>query len=334
MWNEMKKKLAILLVLLLAVGLVGCGGESPEQAVKSAFDAIKKSDSTTASKYINYDELLKAGESSEEKSTSESDEQAGKMAKSILKHFDYKIISSSQDGDSATVKAEITNIDMKTIMADFISEAFALAFSGLDEETMDLQMKNKFDELIDRPDNKTVTKAVDIKLTKGGNSWKIDMSNETTDAIFGGMLSAAEDLNSSFGGTSDSDSNYDSGSDKLVEIDNWLTGDIWNKGFCDISWYASSGTGSTGETLDIDFTLSQLDAAMGKKADYDAYINGLGDDFSHIKEVWKKLSPEIDALYAQIKNNKPVANDSSTGIDTGKFTQYEEAFSDALYDID
>ncbi|HML38601.1 MAG TPA: DUF4878 domain-containing protein [Bacillota bacterium] len=326
----MKKKLAILLVLLLAVGLVGCGGESPEQAVKSAFDAIKKSDSTTASKYINYDELLKAGESSEEKSTSEPDEQAGKMAESILKHFDYKIISSSQDGDSATVKAEITNIDMKTIMADFISEAFALAFSGLDEETMDLQMKNKFDELVDRPDNKTVTKTVDIKLTKSESSWKIDMSNETTDAIFGGMLSAAEDLNSSFGGASNSDSD----SDELVEIDNWLTDDIWNKGFCDISWYASSGTGSTGETLDIDFTLSQLDAAMEKKAEYDAYINGLGDDFSHIKDVWKKLSPEIDALYAQVKNNKPVANDSSTGIDAGKFNQYEEAFSDALYDID
>lgn len=41
-----------------------------------------------------------------------------------------------------------------------------------------------------------------------------------------------------------------------------------------------------------------------------------------------------NVLYAQVKNKKPVANDSSTDIDTGKFTQYEEAFSDAIYDID
>ena len=322
----MKKVFAIILAVLLVMGLAGCGGQSPEQAVKSAFDAIKKNDSKTASNYVNYQELLKAGKSGEEASDSELGAESDKMAESILRHFDYKIITSSEKGDSATVKVEITNIDMKAIMVDFISEVFTLGFSGLNEETMDAQLNNKFNELINRADNKTVTKTVDLKLTKSGSSWKIAMGKEAADAIFGGMLSIAEDLNSSFGGDDDSD--------KLSEIESWLTDDIWNKGFCDISWYASSGTGSTGETLDIDFTLSQLDAAMEKKAEYDAYINSLDNEFSHLKEVWKKLSPEIDTLYAQIKKTKPVANDTSTGIDTGKFTQYEEAFSDALYDKD
>jgi len=339
----MKKVISILLVFLLVFGFAGCGGgggETPEQAVKNVFDAVKNNDTEAASKYINYDDLLKAGETSEEESTAKSEAEADEMAKSILKHFDYKIISSSEEGDTATVKAEITNIDMKLIMADFISEAFALAFSGLDEATMDAQMKSKFTELIDREDNKTVTKTVDIKLTKSEDSWKIDISDETADAIFGGMISAAEDMSNSFGGDSDSNSDSDtvsdtvSDSDKLMEIDNWLTDDIWNKGFCDIGWYTSSGTSSTGGTLDIDFTLSQLDAAMGKKAEYDAYINGLGEGYSHIQAVWEKLSPELDSLYAQVKNNKPVANDPSTDVDTGKYTQYQEAFSDALYDTD
>ena len=105
----MKKALSILLVLLLVSGLAACGGESPEQAIKSAFDAIKKNDSATASKYINYNELLKAGETGEEDLAAESDAEADEMAKLILSHFNYNIISSSEDGDSATVKAEITN---------------------------------------------------------------------------------------------------------------------------------------------------------------------------------------------------------------------------------
>ena len=323
----MKKILAVLLVTVLIFGLVGCGGEKPEQAVKNTFDAIKSADSETASKYIDYKGLLNAGETSSETSDAESEE----MAKLILKHFDYKIISSSVDGDSATVKAEITNIDMKTVLANFISEAFALAFSGLDEETMDKQMNDKFTELLNSKDNKTVMKEVEIKLAKKEEGWKIDMSDDLADAIFGGMISAAKDMSDSFGG----DSGSNSESDKLSEIDNWLTDEIWNKGFCDISWYASSGTSNTGETLDIDFTLSQLDMAMGKKAEYDKYINGLDNaKYSQVKSTWVKLSPEIDSLYNQIKNNKPVANDSSTDIDTGKFTQYHEAFSDTVYNLD
>jgi hypothetical protein len=199
----MKKVLALFLVFALGAGLIGCGGEKPEQAVKNTFDAIKNGDSEAASKYINYDDLLNAGETSDKTSTDESDTESKEMVELVLKHFDYKIISSSEDGDSATVKAEITNINMSVILADFISEAFTLAFSGLDEKTMDTQMNNKFTELLNREDNKTVTKTVEIKLAKKGDSWKISISDELTDAIFGGMISAAKEMNDSFGSDSE-----------------------------------------------------------------------------------------------------------------------------------
>lgn len=51
----------------------------------------------------------------------------------------------------------------------------------------------------------------------------------------------------------------------LKEISNFVVSDIWNDGFVDISWYAGSGTGSTGETIDIDFTIEQLGKAMIQK---------------------------------------------------------------------
>jgi hypothetical protein len=320
----MKKIMSILLVLLLVFGLTACGGESPEQAVSNALSAVKEMNMKTASKYLDYNKLMNEGESSEESDNVNSDV----MMKLILKKFDYKVISSSTDANSATVKVEITNTDMSKIIADFFPEMFGLAFSGLSKEQLDDKYLEIFTNLMNRPDNKIITKTVEIKLTKNDKSWEVGMSDELADAIYGGMLTAADNMNNSFG-------SGDSGSSKLSEINNWLTDDIWNKGFCDISWYASSGTSSTGDTLDVDFTLAQLDAAMSKKTEYDSYMDSLnGDEYSQVKTVWAKLSPEIDTLYTQIKTKKPIANDSSTDIDTGKFTQYQEAFSDAINDID
>jgi len=123
--------------------------------------------------------------------------------------------------------------------------------------------------------------------------------------------------------------------DKLDEIDGWLISDIWNKGFVDIRDYIANGTSSTGETLDIDFTIESLDIAIKKKPDYDSFIDGLEEEqYAQIKSIWERLSPEIDLLYNQAKEIIPVVNDASNSFDTGKLVQYRDAFSDAIYDLD
>ncbi|MBP1993731.1 hypothetical protein [Paenibacillus eucommiae] len=114
----------------------------------------------------------------------------------------------------------------------------------------------------------------------------------------------------------------------LREINKFLTSDIWNEGFVNISWYVKQGTGSTGETLDIDFTIERLGKTMVKKKEYDDYINGLNEEYDGIKQVWTKLSGEIDRLYAQIQANPPVAKDDNYDFDTGLYQQYKDAFSD------
>lgn len=57
-----------------------------------------------------------------------------------------------------------------------------------------------------------------------------------------------------------------------------------------------SGTGSRGQTIDINFTIERLDKAMKKKSEHDQYINKLGDEYAEIKSVWSKLSVETDRL--------------------------------------
>ncbi|MDD3892680.1 MAG: hypothetical protein PHE03_10320 [Bacteroidales bacterium] len=123
--------------------------------------------------------------------------------------------------------------------------------------------------------------------------------------------------------------------DKLDEIDGWLISDIWNKGFVDIRDYIANGTSSTGETLDIDFTIESLDIAIKKKSDYDSFIDRLeGEKYTQIKSIWERLSPEIDTLYNQVKKTPPVANDVNNSLDTGKFVQYRDVFTDVIYDLD
>jgi hypothetical protein len=117
---------------------------------------------------------------------------------------------------------------------------------------------------------------------------------------------------------------------KLQEVRNYIVSDIWNKGFVDISSYISTGTSSTGQKLDIDFTVQQLDKAMEKKQDYDKYMNELDSKFDSIKDIWSKLSDETDRLYKVVKTDPPKENVQNSNFDTGIFNQYMSAFIDEV----
>lgn len=117
--------------------------------------------------------------------------------------------------------------------------------------------------------------------------------------------------------------------DKLFEISNWLTLDVWNKGFCDITHYIGRGTSSTGEALDIDYTLRKLDKTMEQGEEYDAFIVGLPDEerFEEMKYIWtEKLYPEIKNIYSHIQNNKPEAEDLTRSFETNLYQTYSDDF--------
>ncbi|QNK60953.1 hypothetical protein H7F31_32225 [Paenibacillus sp. PAMC21692] len=117
---------------------------------------------------------------------------------------------------------------------------------------------------------------------------------------------------------------------ELMEITNFLVGEIWNDGFVNIGHYAHSGTDATGQTIDIDFMIQQLGKAMEKKAEYDTYIQGLDSKYDEVKQLWTKVSGEIDTLYKKLQVNPPKANDEEYEFDTGLYQQYKEAFSDEV----
>ncbi|WP_051280871.1 LptM family lipoprotein [Anaerovorax odorimutans] len=191
----MKKILSIVLIAALLFSLASCGGNKPEQTVKSTLSAVKYCDRESAIKYIDYDKLL---DNSYEDLNEDEKADAEEMIRLIFINLDYEIISSEVDGEKANVKTKITNTDMAKIFADFIPQLFTLAFSGLNEEEMNEKTIEIFVNLMNQKENETVTKTVDINLEMKDGTWKIDLNDELTDAIFGGMISAAEEMGKSF----------------------------------------------------------------------------------------------------------------------------------------
>lgn len=124
---------------------------------------------------------------------------------------------------------------------------------------------------------------------------------------------------------------------KLPEISNWITRNIWNDGFCDISWYVSYGTSSTGTELDIDFTIENLTYEMEKKIEYNDYILSLDDTISEQKrliDTWNKVSEQIDILYNQVISDKPRPNDDTYEFNDDLFKQYFDSFQSLSDDIE
>ena len=311
----MKKLITLFLMILLV--FTACDSttdrETPEQAVHNAVKAIKELDKTTVDKYFNYVDMFENNDST-----------SNEELKLVVENIRYNILSSNINGNNAVINAEITNIDFVAVMQKYVADAFSVAFSGGD--TSDEKMSDLLVSTIKEYKDKTVTKTVEIMLTKGENGWNIDLSNDLKNALLGGLTNLEEDngFNESY-----SEDNKDT-SDMLYEVDSFIIKDIWNNGFCDISYYISSGTNSIGQTMDIELKMKELKASMSKLKEYNDYITGLEDNiYSELMYVWDKLYIETNSLYDSIKDKMPTANDADANFDVGLLYQYVEAFSNA-----
>ena len=122
----------------------------------------------------------------------------------------------------------------------------------------------------------------------------------------------------------------------LDEVYNWLGGDIWNKGFCDIYHYVEDGKGATGNDIDIEFTVDELKVSMEKKDKYEQFILSLDESVpenAQIIKAWKKLSEQMDILYNKVISETPRPKDPDYEFNTDLFSQYLNSFEAAYRDI-
>ena len=341
----MKKSLIILVLSIILLSLAGCGTVGPEDTVDKYFTATQKLDLISMAENIapsNNEDRDKTTTLFEGEEQEEFQKYALDYLKTNARKMTYTITGSEVDGDKAVVTVDCKYVDsgriLKATIGEMFAKLFGQAFSGVemtDEETEQMFL-NVMEEQIKTFDETFAEVTLNIDLVKMKDTWYItEASDELLDVVASGFISAGKEISDSFSFADVEDNSIDALEgesleedpvDVLMEIDNYVIGDLWNDGFWEIDSYLETGTGGVGQEIDIDFTKSQLDKAMEKKTGYDEYIVGLDSSYSDIKEVWNKLSLEIDLLYQQVQSGSPSIN-----IDL--FTQYRNAFSDLVYDL-
>lgn len=368
--------------------MTACGTTrmSAKDAITNAMDAIIKLDTITMKKYFTDASVLDSATSKATGNTSMN----GSISK-IVEKITFKILTCEENGNSAVVALEITNVDMSSVMGKYLLQAISEAFSSSGDKSLtDEEQSGKFLEIFDTlisEETLTVTNSVVVNMTYQDDHWLIVTDDAFVNAVLGGFPTSIKNLGNSINGTTEesevttvttestadettadtaSTSMTNTGTtrsatttttalpstasttsavttiataaptedvaSKIMDINNWLVGDIWNLGFCNISHYLSEGKDACGESMDINLTLSQLSAAMGKKSDYDSYMANLPAEYADIAAIYSKVSTETDSLYAIVQSTEMTAA-CGTGLDTGVFTQYRDAFSDAAYNI-
>ena len=197
--KRFKSITAIILTLILTLSLTGCGEvKKAETAVNGMFTAFKALNFEEAQKYVNVDEITKAGE--------EANENSMLIMETVFDNLSYEIISSEKvDNETVIVKTKVTATDMKPVLGEFLSKALEYAFSNAfadpqpTEEESDKKMEEILVECASKPDLATVTNEVDIKVVKTeSKDWKIEADDAVVNALLGGLADAAKEMENAF----------------------------------------------------------------------------------------------------------------------------------------
>ena len=191
----MKKIIALLLSLTMILSLTACTdkNESAKAAVDKALVAIVQFDVITLSKYIDIDKLQEQQVLTNlDLDITDISKEELKKAKLILKNFDYEILDSNEQVDSALVKVKLTNQVMRKLFLQYIQYAFEIVLSESDDEIIDQKLDDKFVELLDADDAELVSSVIELSLNKVDGQWKIDINESVLDAILGGLVSIAK----------------------------------------------------------------------------------------------------------------------------------------------
>lgn len=121
---------------------------------------------------------------------------------------------------------------------------------------------------------------------------------------------------------------------ELNNINNDVTV-LWNKVFCEVVWYAGEGTNSTGDTLDIDFVVANMDKYYNKVKNDKDFVDKLNDDYNDIKNAYSKMFDKATIIYNNIKAETPKANTKlSYKSEIELFNQYQDYLWEAIKELE
>ncbi len=194
----MKKYSPVLLLLILSLALASCAPArvSARQAMTDAMEAVKAADIVKVREFMGTASILGAAEESErseESEESQPENESGLTKDQIaafFKNISYKILSASEDKETATVEMEITNKDMQSVFDDYLAAAIDMFLSEDNEELTEEEQAAKIASILItliEEEEDYVTSTVTVEMSYKDGKWIIDPNPEFSNALMGGL---------------------------------------------------------------------------------------------------------------------------------------------------
>ncbi len=196
--NKISKVIAIIMVLFLSVGLVGCN--AVEEATK-AFDemmaAFKSGEKEKIFEYYNFEEESKIIDDMV------SDEFYS-VVLSTLSKMDYKIKNTEKiDGSTVKFTVDLTTIDFSKVMELYINKIMEMVaspeyqakVSSMTKEEYQKELTDKMVEVIESPDMTTKENQVELTMNKVNGTWYPGPEkDEFIKSVFSSLMDAVNSL--------------------------------------------------------------------------------------------------------------------------------------------
>lgn len=198
------KNTKILSLLLIGIVLLSGCAAKPETNVTAYLDELKTSISSDLNtiaieKYFDTDVQITENNQEFTLESHESNEMTLRYLE-LFRGFEYKVIDSTVDGDTAIVNVELTTYPvgelLQNYMVQLFSNVFEWTFVGLSEEEMTERSTTLFLELSNELE-KTYISTVPVYLVKKEGKWLMvgsDKNFELINALTGGVLEFAKKL--------------------------------------------------------------------------------------------------------------------------------------------
>lgn len=193
MKNTMKRLMAVLLAGIMLFAFAGCSPtKKAEKAVKSFLDATASLDIEKAKGYINggdEDELV-------------FNEDIMLFGNELFGKMSYEIKETEEvDENTVNVIVEITNIDMKPVLGEFLRKALEFAFSNaytedITEEEIEENYVRILSECLSEENLEMKTMEATVRVVLVDGEWKVEVDGEFMNAVLGGLGDATEEIQS------------------------------------------------------------------------------------------------------------------------------------------
>ena len=204
----MKKKLcSLLLILALVLSFSACSTPSPTEVTTAFLQAVKEQNTEDMADLYAEGSWSLSEEAGEEADLEEDDELSQYFVDEVfpkLLEFDYEVLEEKIDGEKAAVDVKITTYNLgdtfTAFVGEYLTQAFALAFSDADEDAITALGTSLFKEKAAVME-KTYTETVSIPLSQVDGAWVVDEIDEESpliNALTGGLIDALDTLENSF----------------------------------------------------------------------------------------------------------------------------------------